>query len=318
MSKEGHTHDEHDHHHDHKNLAENTLNWAIVANVLLTILQIAGGLISGSLSLVADAVHNLSDAAALAVAAFAIKIGKKPADVHKTFGYKRAETIAGLINFVALVTIGIFLCFEAMGRFMEPEPIAGIMVMWIAGVAIVIDLVTAFLIMRSAKDSMNMKAALIHNIADAAGSVAVLISGLLIYLYNWIWIDATLTVLIAIYVIAHGLHGLPQAIHLLMDGLPKNVSQPDVIKDIESVPGVLNTHHVHIWQIDEWRNALEAHVIVKDLTKIEEIKLQIKQALANNHKITHSTLEFEDGNNKDNFLDPCAVDHTDCHVHPEV
>lgn len=315
-----HQHQHHNHGqapHKSEDMAEKTLNLAIFANILLTFAQIIGGLVSGSLSLIADSVHNLSDAVALIVASLAIKIGKKPADHTKTFGYKRAETIAALINFVVLVSIGVFLCIEAVDRFLNPQPITGMIVVIIAAIALVVDLATALLIYSSSKDSMNLKAAMAHNIADAMGSVAVLISGIVIHYYNdLVWIDPALTVMIALYVIAHGLFGLPQAIHLLMDGTPRHIKVPDVAETISKVDGVLEAHHIHIWKIDEWRAALEAHVIVKDLTQIESIKKQIKDALLADHNISHSTLEFEDGDNRDNFLDPEADHGEACHIIP--
>lgn len=320
MSLCHHQHHNHDHApHHNGDMAEKTLNLAIFANVLLTFAQIIGGLISGSLSLIADSVHNLSDAAALVVASLAIKIGKKPADHTKTFGYKRAETIAALINFVVLVSIGVFLCIEAVDRFLNPQPITGMIVIIIAAIALVVDLATALLIYSSSKDSMNLRAAMAHNIADAMGSVAVLISGIIIHYYNdLVWIDPALTVMIALYVIGHGLYGLPQAIHLLMDGTPNHIKLPEVAETISNIDGVLEAHHIHIWQIDEWRAALEAHVVVEDLTKIESIKASIKKALLDKHNISHSTLEFEDGDDKDNFLDPKGDHGEACHIIPSA
>lgn len=304
-------------HHDHSHgpdKGEKTLNLAILANVLLTVVQIISGLISGSLSLIADSIHNLSDAAALVVASMAIKIGKRPADSHKTFGYRRAETVAALINFVVLVSIGVFLCIEAIDRFMHPEPVEGVIVMVIATIALIIDVFTAVLIFRNAEQSMNIKAAMLHNIADALSSLAVLFSGLLIYLYDWNWIDPVLTLLIAVYIISHGLIGLPKAVHLLMDGTPEDIDIAAVAKSIEAIDGVSDSHHLHIWRIDEWRNALEAHVVIKDLSQIEPVKFAIKKMLKEEYKIIHSTLEFEDAHHDDDCLNPDDLHNIDCKI----
>ena len=311
MNHHGHDHHHHSHHHAASN-GEKTLNWAIFANILLTVAQVIGGLVSGSLSLIADAIHNLSDAAALIVASLGIRIGKRPADKHKTFGYKRAETISALINFVVLVSIGFFLCIEAIERLMNPQVIEGMLVVYISIIALIVDVVTAVIIFKRTKDSMNMKAAFAHNIADAAASVAVLISGLLIHFFSWFWIDPLLTFAIAAYIIWHGLHGLPRAIHLLMDGTPHDLDMKDIIQSIESVNGVENAHHMHIWQIDEWKNALESHVVIQDISKIETVKTAIKEMLLEKYEITHSTLEFEDVENRDCFLETGTAD---CHDH---
>ncbi|MAS87287.1 MAG: cation transporter [Micavibrio sp.] len=280
----------------------NALNIAIIVNMLLTVVQIIAGLLSGSLSLIADAIHNLSDAISLVIARIAVFIGKKPADEQKSYGYKRAETIAALINFVTLVCIGVFLCIEAINRFMEPQPILGGIMMIVAIIAIIIDVATAVLVYFSGKDSMNMKAVMLHNLADAASSVAVLVSGLLIHLYGWVWIDAALTFFIAGYVIYHGMHGLPEAVHLLMDGTPNHVVIQDVTKAIEDIEGVADAHALHVRQIDEWQSALEAHIVLKDLKDMEKVKIDIKTMLAAEFKITHSTLEFEDQHCQDPFV----------------
>ncbi len=282
-------------HHDTQTMGDRRLVLAVAVNVGLTAVQVLGGLMSGSLSLVADALHNLSDAASLAIALVARKIGRKPADAHKTFGYKRAENIAALINLVSLVIIGLFLVGQALKRFFAPEPIAGWLVIGVAAVALLVDLVTAWLTFRMAQHSSNIKAAFLHNITDALASVAVIVSGSLILLYGWVWTDAALTLLIAGYVLWHAGAMLPQTIHLLMEGTPEGLDRQEVIKAMEATPGVENVHHVHIWQLDEHRIALEAHVVVTspDLPALENLKGDLKSLLSAQFEIQHSTLEFE-------------------------
>lgn len=283
------------HSHDAKIMSDTRLVVAIGINVLLTLAQVVGGIISGSLSLIADALHNLSDAAALGIALFARKIGRKLPDEFKTFGYKRAEVIAALINLITLIIIGLYLIYHAIWRFVEPKEIEGWMVIIVAGIALCVDVVTAFLTYPMSKNSMNIKAAFLHNVSDALASVGVLIAGTLILLYGWYWTDTVLTLIIASYVLWQGFTMLPKTIHLLMEGTPGQLSIDEVIKSIESVEGVENVHHVHIWQIDEHLNALEAHVVVNSnkLSKIEKIKTAIKMLLSDRFEVDHSTLEFE-------------------------
>lgn len=284
----------HGHHHGNPSkIGEKRLWWAVGANMLLTLAQVIGGLISGSLSLVADALHNFSDAASLLIALIAIRIGRKPPDKFKTFGYKRAETIAALINLVTLVIIGLYLCYEAIMRFIEPEPIAGWIIVIVAGIALIIDIFTALLTYSQSKTSMNIKAAFLHNVTDALASVGVIIAGTLIILYGWVWVDAAMTLLIAGYVLYQGFTTLPKAIHLLMEGTPEHIDIKEVIEALEEQKGVQNAHHVHIWQLDEQRNALEAHIVISDEADMDAIKVSIKSMLHDKFHINHSTLEFE-------------------------
>ena len=283
----------HHHHGDPSKIGERRLWWAVGANMLLTVAQVIGGIVSGSLSLVADALHNFSDAASLLIALVAIRIGRKPPDQFKTFGYKRAETIAALINLTTLIIIGLYLCYEAIMRFIAPEPVAGWMVVLVAGVALAVDVFTALLTYSQSKNSMNIKAAFLHNVTDALASVGVIITGTLILLYGWIWTDAAMTLIISGYVLWQGFTELPKVIHLLMEGTPEGMDAESIITAMEAESGVKEVHHVHVWQLDEHRNALEAHVVLSEQADMDGLKSRLKQILHDKFEIEHSTLEFE-------------------------
>ena len=283
----------HHHHGDPSKIGERRLWWAVGANMLLTVAQVVGGILSGSLSLAADALHNFSDAASLLIALVAIRIGRKPPDQFKTFGYKRAETIAALINLTTLIIIGLYLCYEAIVRFITPEPIAGWMVVLVAGVALAVDVFTALLTYSQSKNSMNIKAAFLHNVTDALASVGVIITGTLILLYGWIWTDAAMTLIISGYVLWQGFTELPKVIHLLMEGTPKGMDAESIITAMEAESGVKEVHHLHIWQLDEHRNALEAHVVLSEKADMDNLKSKLKKLLHDKFEIEHSTLEFE-------------------------
>jgi cobalt-zinc-cadmium efflux system protein len=285
----------HDHHHHHglDKIGDRRLVLAITINLLLTVVQIIGGIVSASLSLIADALHNFSDASALLIAYAARKIGRQPADHFRTFGYKRAEVIAALINLVILLVLGFYLVYEALWRIVEPQEVAGMTVIILATIALAIDLVTAFLIYTMAGNSINMRAAFIHNMTDALSSVGVIVAGILIFYYQWYWADTVITLLIAAYVLYHALRLLPGTIHILMEGAPPGIGVDEVVETMMSVDGVSNVHHIHLWQLDEHRNALEAHVVIDDFNHTEEIKQQIKAELNSGYSISHSTLEFE-------------------------
>jgi cobalt-zinc-cadmium efflux system protein len=283
----------HQHDHDISEMGDRRLGFAIAINMLLTLVQVVGGILSGSLSLIADALHNFSDAASLLIAWVARKIGRQPADHFRTFGYKRAEIIATLINLVTLVLIGLYLVYEALWRIYEPQIIEGWMVVIVAAIALVIDLVTAFLTFTMSKSSMNIRAAFLHNVSDALASVGVIVAGTLILLYEWYWSDTLITLLIAAYVLYQAATMLPKTIHILMQGTPEGIVIDDVVTAMQQVENVINVHHVHIWKLDEHQNALEAHVILSDYSNMDEVKGNLKTRLANEFLISHSTLEFE-------------------------
>jgi len=288
------------HHHHVEDLGDKRLGLAIAINMLLTVAQVVGGIISGSLSLIADALHNFSDAASLLIALVARKIGRQPPDLIRTFGYKRAEVIATLINLVSLVLVGFYLIYEALWRVFEPQVIEGWTVIIVAAIALVIDVATAIITFSMSKNSMNIRAAFLHNVSDALASVGVIIAGTLILLYEWYWSDTLLTLFIAGYVLYQAATMLPKTIHILMQGTPEDISIDEVITCMQGVPGVLNVHHVHIWQLDEHQNALEAHVQLLDYQHIEHIKPALKGELLQRFGISHSTLEFEQSICSDN------------------
>ncbi len=286
----------HTHQHDVKNIGDRRLMLAIIANMLLTVAQVAGGIVSGSLSLVADALHNFSDASSLLIAWLARRIGRQPADDLRTFGYRRAEVIAALVNLVSLVIIGLYLIYEAVWRIFQPQVIEGWIVVIVAGVALVVDVATAVLTWTMSKHSMNIRAAFLHNVSDALASVGVVVAGSLILLYGWYWTDTLLTLVIAAYVLYQAMTLLPQTIHLLMEGTPEGLSVTDVKAAMEAVEGVKNVHHIHLWQIDEHRSALEAHIVIDHFEDTARIKDALKARLGDSFDITHSTLEFETEN----------------------
>ncbi|NOY17748.1 MAG: cation transporter [Gammaproteobacteria bacterium] len=282
-------------HHDHgaDDMGDRRLGFAIVINMLLTVAQVIAGIVSGSLSLIADALHNFSDASSLLIAFAARKIGRQPADQLKTFGYKRAEVIAALINLVTLVIVGLYLIYEAIWRVFDPQIITGWTVIIVASIALVIDIATAILTYTMSKNSVNIRAAFIHNVSDAMASVGVIIAGTLILLYQWYWTDTFFTFVIAGYVLYQAGMLLPETIHILMEGVPEDINIDELIDVMESVNGVANVHHVHLWQLDEHRNALESHVVINDFNKIESIKKLLKSEIEKKFSISHSTLEFE-------------------------
>lgn len=289
----GHSHSHCGHSHSQTN--GKRLFWAIVVNVLLTFVQIVGGVLSGSVSLIADALHNFSDAGALIVAYFAQEISGKPATEEMTFGFGRAEILGALINSVSLVLIGVYLLFEAGERFLNPRPIDGWIVVGVASLAFVVDAFTAWLTYKGSKDSINMKAAFLHNLTDALASVVVIISGVLIILFETYWVDFAATVLISIYIVWHSWGLIRSCIKTLMQAVPEDLEIENVVTRLLQIDGVTGLHHSHLWSIYDKERSFESHVkvVTTSLIDAESIKLKIKNVLLDEFKINHSTLEFE-------------------------
>ena len=288
-------HDHHDHAHLDPASGDRRVSIAIWANGLLTIAQIVGGIISGSLALIADALHNLSAMTALVIAFAARKIARRPADAGMTFGYARIEVVAALINYTTLILIGLFLIYEGMMRLIDPPEVGGWIVVIVAGVALVIDVLTALLIWSMQKGSVNMRALFLHNLTDALASVAVIAGGILIILYDMRWVDPAITIGIAGYILWLSLREIGTPIRTLMLAAPEGMDGPAVIGALREVTGGADIHHVHLWQMQEHEAALDCHIVLKDgqWHRQEAIKADIKAMLRQRFNITHSTLEFE-------------------------
>ena len=285
------------HHHQHMDpgAGDTRVAWAVVVNLALTVAQVIGGILSGSLAMIADAIHNLSDAFSLIIAFFARKIARRPADGKMTFGYGRAEVVAALINYTTLVVIGLYLVYEAVMRFIEPSGVDGWLVVIIAGVALAVDAVTALLTYSLSKESVNIRAAFLHNVADALGSIAVIFAGTLIILYDWLWIDPAVTLMIAGYILWMSVSEIGNVIRILMLGAPPEPSAAQVIKTIEAIDGVQSVHHLHLWQMQEHEAALDAHLVIDAgrWSDADAIKQAVKNALKQEFDLGHTTLELE-------------------------
>ena len=280
-----------EHYNSRHDMAGGKLGLAIFINVLLTVAQVVGGLLSGSLALIADALHNLSDAGAILVAAVARKIGSRSADANMTYGYKRAEIIGVLVNSTTLILVGLYLIYEAVNKYLDPKPIDGWIVFWVAGIALVIDIATAFLTYKAgAKESMNIKAAFIHNVSDALASVAVIIAGIMIISYRLYVFDVVATIGISVYVIYHGMILLKKSILISMQAVPEGMSIDDIRSSLETLEGVGGVDHIHVWQLDDKNVYFEGHVLTEG-RQPELVKEEIRAVLKDKFNITHSTIE---------------------------
>ncbi len=288
-------HDHHHHHHIDPDTGDARITWAVLVNVGLTVAQIVGAIFSGSLALFADALHNLSDAISLFIAFWARRISRRPADDKMTFGYARAEVVAALINYTSLILIGLWLAFEAIQRFFDPQPIEGWTVVILAGIALIVDAVTAALTFAMAKESVNIRAAFAHNLADALGSVAVIVAGVAILVWGWAWVDPAVTLMIATYVLWLAFAEIGDVIRILMLGAPSHIVLSDVLTTVSKIDGVEDIHSAHLWQVLEQSTAFHAHIVLSPTAwgKAAETKRSIKSALHDTHGIETVLLEME-------------------------
>lgn len=271
------------------------VGWAIVVNLVLTVVQIAGGILSGSLALIADAIHNLSDALSLVAAYVARRIARLPSTEYMTFGYGRAELIAALINYTVLILIGLYLLYEAGVRFFMPDAIDGWIVVIIAGAALLVDAVTVILTYTLSRQSLNIKAAFMHNLADALASIGVIVAGTLIILYQWYWVDPLVTLMIAAYILWQAFVHIGPVIRILMLGTPHHIELGDVKDALASLDRVMEVHHVHLWQPDETRIFLEAHLVIADddMGKAHAVIHQAGRLVMEKFRIGHTTFQVE-------------------------
>lgn len=250
---------------------------------------------SGSLALIADAVHNLSDCGSFLIALVARRISRWPSDEVRTFGYRRAEIIGALINLTILIVISLYLIYEAIFRLFSSQLIDGWTVVAVAAVALAVNLAMTALLFAMSRHNLNVRAAYLHNLADSFSSLGVIVAGVVILWFHVVWIDSVITLVVAALVLWHSLPDIRRSIHILMLGTRDDVEASTLIGELQSVSGVTEVHHVHVWELDEHHRALEAHIVVEpaQLNPWTSIKQELKQLLHDRFQIQHSTLESE-------------------------
>lgn len=304
-------HSHHHHHHNHGSDASIGKLWiSILLNLLITLAEVIGGILSNSLALLSDAIHNLNDTASLGISLVARKIAKRGVNSSKTFGYKRAEIIGAFVNLITLVIVALFLIKEGVERFFDPQPINGLTMFVVAIVGLLGNLITAFLLHQGSKESLNMKSAYIHIISDALSSVGVIIGGWLIMNYQWYLVDTILTVGIGAYILWHSYFLLRETVDILMEAKPEELNLAELQQHILLIHGVCGVHHIHVWRLDEHQIMLECHIVIQkeDVYSMERIKSEVKTMLHNRFGIGHSTLEFE--------FEPCSAHYHGQQEHP--
>lgn len=265
------------------------LSIAFVVNLILSGAEIIGGLIAGSVALIADALHNTSDAFSILIAVIAFKICQKKATTKYTYGFKRAEIIGGFVNLILLFVSGLYLILEGGIKLINPEPIEGGIIIWVSVLALVIDTVTARLSHHDAEHNANIRMVFLHNVADALGSVGVIISGFCALYFHLYWVDGLIALSIAAYMIFQSIRSFPGFVAILMNAAPESPDTAEIIQALQTLPGVKNAHHLHMWCLNEHDIALECHLETNHPKAAQAAETLLK----NRFGIRHCTIQTE-------------------------
>ncbi len=265
------------HNHGISENAEKKIGLSIFLNILITVSQIIGGLVSGSMALLSDALHNLSDVISLIISYVANKLSKRKYTIKQTFGYKRAEIIAAFINTAILFAVAIFLINEAIVRIQEPSEIKSGIVIILAISSIIINSICVLLLQRDAKGSLNIKSSYLHLLSDVVTSFAVLLGGLAMKYFSIFYLDSIITIIIAIYLIFSSWKIFIKSIKVLMQFTPENIQTEDICKQISMIEGIKNIHHIHIWQLNDNEIHFESHVDLSENFNILDFEGILKE-----------------------------------------
>ncbi len=284
--------------HSHGHVSPNGKNIliAVLLNGIITLAQFIGGIISNSLSLISDAIHNLSDTLAIGISYVAYRVGKRQPDSKRTFGYKRIEILAGLLNATVLIAISIYLVFEAIERFQQPELIKGKLMFIVATIGLLANLISVILLHKSASHNLNMRAAYLHLISDTLSSVGVIGGSLLIMYYKIYWVDPLLTILISLMILRGSWSIIKETVNILMEASPQEISIEEIQQHVEAFKEVDNIHHIHLWRIADESIHLQFHVDFHhdlQLSNVDEIRKRLERSIEQQFNIFHITIQPE-------------------------
>ncbi len=291
--------EEHVHHHRHHHGAQvvtgslyKVFVAGIVLNLLFVLAEALAGFLSGSLGLLSDAGHNLSDVFSLMLALAAFRLARCPANAHFTYGYKRATILISLLNAVILLVAVGAIIVESVYRFRSASEVSGAVIGWTAGAGIAVNGLTAWLLMKDRKADLNVNGAFLHMLMDTLVSVGVVVSGVVIGLTGWMWIDSVVSLAIAAVILLSTCRLLKESLFLSLDAVPVGIDVERLKQEIGGTQGVESWHHLHVWAISTTENAATLHVVVKELPAMEDVKAGLKETFRRNG-ISHSTVECE-------------------------
>lgn len=292
-------------HHPHE-VSNTRLIITILLNVLITIAQIIGGIVSGSLALISDAIHNFSDSVSVILAWVAQLLSRKPRTVKSTFGYKRAEILAAFINALALIGISVYLVFEAIERLINPKTVDAYWMFWLGLLGLVANGISVIILEGEKNKNINIKAAYLHLLGDALTSVAVIVGAVLIWTLQIYWADSAVTILISVYIFVHTLKLLKESVTILMQMAPAEIDLPEVEERLMKINELHNIHHIHVWKLTDKVIHFECHLTLEDdirVSETEQILKKVQKILIDEFDIEHVTIQFEFGKPKKEICD---------------
>jgi cobalt-zinc-cadmium efflux system protein len=288
-------HDHHDHAHSHSAAAAGSNRLQIVLLLTATYLafEIAGAVVTDSLALLADAGHVFIDVAGMTLAVLAIRYGARTPTSQKTYGYYRLEILSALINGLLMVGIGAYILYEAVTRFSDPPDLPGLTVFAFAAPGLVVNIVSALLLFEGQKGSLNLRGAFLEVVSDLAGSVAVMVAGIVIYFTDFRAIDPIASLGIGLFILPRTWMLLSEAVHVLLEGTPRNISVDHVREHILGVPGVTALHDLHVWNLTSGMNVMSAHVVIAPEAQAGRVLNDLCSCLSGHFDIEHSTFQIE-------------------------
>jgi len=282
------------HHHHHNEANEKRVFKALLLTGLFMLVEVAGGLISGSLALLADAGHMLTDTAALALAYGAFRLSRRPADRMRTYGYDRFQVLAAFINGIVLFGIFVWIVWEAIERIITPQEVLALPMLSVAVAGLIINLIAFKILHPGSKENLNIKGAMLHVLFDILGSVGAIIAAIVIFATGWFMIDPILSIFLAALILPSAWNLLKKATHILMEGTPDSLDLEALKQDLlENVPDLKDVHHVHVWLLTAERPLLTMHATVGNIKTSDKTLLAIKKRLVEQHGIDHSTVQVE-------------------------
>jgi len=279
--------------HDRREASRRALSAVLALTVGFTVVEIAGGILTGSLALLADAGHMLFDTVAIGLALAAIALAQRPATPRRSFGFQRAEILAAFVNGLTLVLVSGWIVWEAVQRFRDPPEILGGWMLVVALAGLAVNAASAGILMRSERESLNVEAALRHVLADLLGSAGVLLAAVVILTTGWTVVDPLVSLGIALLIVASAWSVLRDSAAILMEETPSGIDADAVARAIVSVPGVTSVHDLHVWRITSGFDALAAHVLVGRREDCHGLRREIERVLASGFDITHTTLQVD-------------------------
>jgi len=270
------------------------LAYALGLTLASMVAEVVGGLITGSLALLADAAHMLTDAGGLALALLAVRFAERPATPQKTYGYLRAEILSALANAVVLLVVSIYILYEAYQRIISPPDILSGPMLAVAMVGLLVNLVSMRLLAAGASESLNVKGAYFEVLSDMLGSLGVIAAALIVMATGWTRADPIIAAAIGLFIVPRTWILLKQVTHILLEGTPPQVDMELLARKLTAIPGVQAVHDLHVWTITSGLDSMSAHLVVADMTQAQRILRDARALLANEFKIDHVTIQVED------------------------